>query len=197
MKKEWYICFIALFVCFLVIAGCVSTPEEPEPTPELTAKPTPEPTPEPTKVPEPTEEPGPKAGELWMKLSNESITENSLFSTELRINTGDQKVAAYGIKIHYDDSVLSLVAERGNDGVVAGVDGFVAAVNAVKAGTVVIAGFDTTGKGPGDNLHLLTIYWKAVKKGSTTIKIEIDKLADELTQPLGVTKVSSISFNVE
>lgn len=205
MKKRLSICLVALFVCTLVFVQCVSTPAEPEepttatPEPESTPGPTktPEPTPEPTKIPEPSEEPAPEAGELWLELSKKSITTDSLFSTELRLNTGDQKIAAYGIYIHYDSAILNLDAGKGNNGVVTGADGFVAAVNAAQPGKIFIAGFDAIGKGPGTNLHFFTIYWKAVKKGSTTIEIEIDKLTDEFIRPLGVTKGRSVTFTVE
>ncbi|MBN2536575.1 MAG: hypothetical protein JXB88_27075 [Spirochaetales bacterium] len=216
MKKGLCICFIFLLFCSLILVQCVSTRQEPEttstivpveeePTQKPTENPSPEPTPEsisvptpePTRILKPTEEPSPEAGELWFELSEKQIIINSPFSTELRINTGDRKVAAYGIHIKYDPSFINVDAGMGNNGVVTGADGFVAAVNAGKPGTIMIAGFDVMGKGPGKNLHFFTIYWKAVKKGSTTIEIKVNQLADEVTKPIGIKKGRLLSFEVK
>jgi hypothetical protein len=219
MKNSLSLCFIILFVCSLISIGCVSSPDEGEPgttptavpeeesTPEPTAEPTPEPTEtpgptseptvEPTETPAPSSNPGNQAGEMWLELPGETVSINSLFSTQIFINTGNQKVAAYGITLQYDSSLIILDKEKGNNGVSAGEDGYLAAVNASHPGITVIAGFDTFGKGPGKTLQFLTIHWKAVKKGQASIKLKIDTLSDETTQPIGVKKGYGITFDIK
>jgi hypothetical protein len=109
------------------------------------------------------------------------------FTNEIHMNTGTQKLAAYGLNITFDSSVVIVNTEEGNSGVEAGPDGFISAVNAGTPGTLVISGFDTTGTGPGTNLNTHTIHWLAqTYNGTTDLDIAVNNLVDETTNTIGM-----------
>ena len=115
---------------------------------------------------------------------------------DLHVNTGTRKLAAYGIDITFDNSVVIINTEKGNSGVERGSDGFVAAVNAGIPGKITISGFDTDGQGPGD-LHLLILHWLAqTYEGSTDLVINIDRLVDETTAAIGIPNGVTGQINI-
>ncbi|MBN2440555.1 MAG: hypothetical protein JXJ04_04400 [Spirochaetales bacterium] len=222
MRKEIFTGIFFLGICLLFCFGCVSTPDKPaatdapvqeEPTLEPTEEPTatPEPTEEPTVTPEPTAEPteeptktpepkkvtGPQVGEFWMEVPVKPVAPGAEFSTPIRINTGTQKIAAYGINISYDPAIIAIDVTKGSNGAEPGKDGYVAASNPTKPGVMYVAGFDVYGKGPGEALHMVTIYWKAVGKGTSAIEIMVKNLVDETIKPIGVQKGISSKVQVK
>jgi hypothetical protein len=76
-------------------------------------------------------------------------------------NTGNQRLAAYGIDIMYDTTYVLLDHPQDEDIVQPGADGFVAAVNDTNHGILTVSGFDATGNGPGTNLHIFTVHFLA------------------------------------
>ena len=71
-----------------------------------------------------------------------------IVSFDIRVNSGSQRVAAFGMNITYDANILSAVA------VLAGADGFVSATNIGTPGSIITSGIDVSGTGPGSDLHL-------------------------------------------
>ena len=67
---------------------------------------------------------------------------------EVHIDSGDQKVAAYGIEIYYSSRIIEPDTYYGTQGVEAGPDGYMAAVG-VYSGYFDITGFDVNGTGSG------------------------------------------------
>ena len=202
MKNGLYSSIVAVCICTLLFSGCVSTPVEPEPAKAPTDAPveeklTPEPTEKPTQTPEPIKKFEPNVGEFWMEVPKKPVAKGSEFSTKIRINTGDQKIAAYGIRISFDPAVIDVDTGKASIGVEPGPDGFLAAENLTDPGTLFAAGFDVYGKGPGDNLHILTIHWKAVGIGISTINISVNNLVDEKVAVIGVKKGLSAVIEVE
>jgi len=101
------------------------------------------------------------------------------------VNTGSQRFAAYGFNISFN-ALLNVNKSIGSDGVEEGPYGFVAAVNANDAGIIRISGFDTSGTGPGSDLHVLTVHWSTISyTGNSTLDLEIQDLGDENTNPIG------------
>jgi len=92
----------------------------------------------------------------------------------LMVNSGTQMVASYGLTVTYPSANLSVAAAD----VVAGAQGFVSAVNANTAGSIVASGFDTTGKGPGAALELLKITFTANAAGTASIGLTVQTLTD-------------------
>jgi predicted RNA-binding protein with EMAP domain len=128
------------------------------------------------------------AGEVSVVPSDLTVTEGDNFSVEIHVNTGAQKIAAYGIYIGYNTEVLALDTSMGESGISEGPDGFIAAVNAKQPGLVRVSGFDTSGEGPGTDLHLLTVYWTAIGTGTSLIEITVDNLVDNNTHNIGERK---------
>lgn len=138
-------------------------------------------TPTPTS-PAPTPIPGASVGDVWIYWANTSIEIGDPYDAAIHVNTGTQRLAAYNIWLYFDPYMLSL------DDVVAGADGFLSAVGAGYPGTFVIQGFDTGGTGPGSNLHILTLCFLTDQGncGETLIDIEVDHLANEDTNTIGI-----------
>lgn len=143
-------------------------------------------TPTPPPTPEPTSTPSAAVGNVSIVPGTMNIESGSEFTTEVQVDTGSQKVAAYGIKITYDPDFVSVNTRVGSDGVTAGADGFVSAVNPNTPGVLAITGFDTDGKGPGTELQLLIVSWIAGSQlGQTALGLEVETLADEKTNTIG------------
>ena len=137
-------------------------------------------TPAPTGAPtDPLVTPGPGIGDVSMSPSSIVVQSGDSFSFGIVVNSGGQRVAAYGIDITYDASVLTANAA------VAGADGFVSAVNLNDPGIIVTSGFDASGVGPGGSLELLVIQMTADNQGTSAIGINVDKLVDEATNTVG------------
>jgi hypothetical protein len=139
---------------------------------------------------EPTESPPPippySTPVVQVSPAYQEVRTNQDFITDITVNSGTQKVAAYGMTVSYDDSLISVDTEKGSDGVSPGADGFVSAVNSSNPGEVVVTGFDVSGVGPGSNLELFTVHWTAgTTAGTTEIYLEIDELVDPTTNTIG------------
>ncbi|MBN2534616.1 MAG: tandem-95 repeat protein, partial [Spirochaetales bacterium] len=127
----------------------------------------------------------PGAGEVSVLPVESYVNEGDLFTVEIHINSGEQKIASYGIDITYDSAILAVDTETDSDGVSRGPDGFIAAVNPKTPGLLKISGFDTSGSGPGQDLNFLTVYWKAIGTGTSLIHPIVNTLTDELTNKVG------------
>ncbi|GAG06152.1 unnamed protein product, partial [marine sediment metagenome] len=119
------------------------------------------------------------SGDVWFVPDNIMIGVGASYSDEIHMSVGGDKLGGYNIKITYDPAVLSVDKSKGDNGVEAGSDGFVAAVNAENAGTLRVSGFDVTGKGPGADLHVLTIHWTAVSLGATPLSFDVANMFNE------------------
>jgi hypothetical protein len=197
-KKSVIIMYCLIFLTMsILITDCVSSSsqeketamtETPEPGKPETPQPTPTETTGPTPSPKPKEMPEPEKGECWLILKEMTIPLNTAFTTELHINTENQNFAAYGIKIKYNPAIVAVEAEIGINGVEAGPDGFVTVANTNKKGEIMIAGLNPSGKKGGKNLHAITIHWKAIGKGVTTLEVIVDNLVDSSTAAIGTLK---------
>jgi len=124
-----------------------------------------------------------EGGEVWFStVSSQSV--GSVFTTDIYVDTGTQNLAAYGFQIDWDPNIITV--QGGNSGVDEGADGFLAAANVDNnAGTMMVTGFEATGVGPNDQLHLLTITWEAVAEGETVLDLSIDQLIDSDLSTVG------------
>jgi len=203
--------FVLIILLVIFTAGCVSgsntvkAEETPTPRPTPTEEPTtPEPTPELTAAPELSAAPTPRPtappknpGSAWMTPEEINTTVNQKFDTEIHVNTGSMKIAAYGFNVAYDKNVLALDASKGTNGCEAGAQGFVSAINANSPGTIVIAGFDPFGKEPGTNLSLVKIHWIAKAKGSSDIVITVKNVNDGAGAGIGKSEGFGSFVNVK
>lgn len=168
--------------------------EAPTATPAKTLAPTAAATVTPGKTAPPAP---PGTGDVWIEPDPIVVHPGSPFEIEVHVNTGAQKIAAYGINFNFNRDFITIDKSRGSNGVIAGPGGFLSAANADNPGVLVAAGFDTSGKGPKSDFHLLTIYWKAVSKGNATILVTVRKLADDATLPVGKPSGKSGTVIVE
>ncbi|MBN2443670.1 MAG: hypothetical protein JXJ04_20080 [Spirochaetales bacterium] len=139
-----------------------------------------------TPTPEPTPVILPGAGDVWFVPENTTVDAGENFTVEIHLNSGDQLFAAYGFEIYFDPAVILARTEIGTDGVLPGPDGFLTAQAAGPVpGIVRIKGFDTSGTGPGEDLHILTVYFTATGTGTTTLDLEIESLHDSAAEIIG------------
>ena len=154
----------------------------------ITETPTPDPTATPVITPVPVDTPTPApvtgAGSVWLAPADQTVTQNTAFTTDIHVNTGNQLLAAYGIFLSYNTGLLDIDASIGNNGVEPGADGYVSAV-ADNPGDLRISGFDAMGRGPSTDLLLATVNWVAVGSGSANIGGVVDQLKDETTNDVG------------
>ncbi len=137
-------------------------------------------------------------GGVWIEPSSEYINTDQKFTRDLHVDTGAERLGAYQFTITFDPALINVNTAQGTDGVAAGTDGFIAAVNVDnKSGSLVVNGFDVNGKGPGISLELLKIHFVALdKSGSGQINIEIESLTDENGNEIGVPVAKSTNIEI-
>ncbi len=123
--------------------------------------------------------------DAWFGMESGAIDLGATYTDNIYVNTGTSKIGAYSFTITYDPTVIQVDLSQGEDGAEPGADGFVAAANMRGSGSYIVNGFDAYGKGPSFNLHLVTLHWKAVGKGTTDLRLEINSLTDETGEELG------------
>jgi hypothetical protein len=206
---------VLLLVALALVTGCVSSGAQ---TPDTTdATPTPKPTPTeepaaalpttvPTGAPTPdttplaTSKPSPLPkvpGSSWISPDEISVTVKQKFTTDIKAHTGAKKLHAYGFAVTYDKAIVLLDQLKGNNGVEAGPDGFVNAINANEAGRLIVAGFDVNGKGPGTNLSLIIIHWTAIAPGETDIMLAVNNFNDDKGNIIGVPVTAGAFVSVK
>lgn len=176
MKKLYYLLFLVAGILLIGLFGCPNLPPAGNPIPTDTPAPTAVSTPEPSKL---------VAGTIWLDPETITVNKNADVALKVMVNTGSDKLAAYGIKINYDSSILSVNTAVGTSGVEAGADGYVAAVNPNDAGILVTSGFDTGGKGPSLSLHIFTANFTALKSGKSTMQLQVNTLTNEAYATIG------------
>ncbi|MBN1699364.1 MAG: hypothetical protein JW881_17725 [Spirochaetales bacterium] len=127
----------------------------------------------------------PGTGEVWVYPAGQTVPLYERFTIEIHANTGNRKLAAYGFHVRYNTNILSLNFGVGTDGVVAGPDGFVSATDANTPGDKIISGFDTTGTGPGEDIHIVTVNFIALATGTSDIDLIVNDIVDPFTFTIG------------
>jgi len=136
-------------------------------------------------------------GDIWLEIPD-NVQLGDIFTFELHLNSGNQRIAAYEIRVIPDVYFLQPDYSDTSNAVEAGKDGFVIH-GLFESNLFLCSGFDTSGKGPGTNLHLLTFHCKALKKGPNLLQVKINTLTDEnyntIGVPQGINRSLTISSN--
>jgi len=124
---------------------------------------------------------------VWLNPENLRSCINRNFDLNVQVNSGSQKLGSYQFTITFDPSMINVDTTIGTNGVEAGADGFLTAVNVDNTtGTLVVNGFDINGTGPGSELDVLRIYFYAFDiPGDTNIDLSVSTLTDELGNSIG------------
>jgi len=123
--------------------------------------------------------------DVWFVPGEKTLGLGEKFSTGVHVDSGTSKLGAYQFTITYNQNIITVDTTKGTNGVEPGADGFVAAVNANTPGRLIVNGFDAYGKGPGNDLHVLTVHWKTVGAGTTTLGLTVTDLVDETGITIG------------
>ncbi len=137
------------------------------------------------------------AADVWFAPDGTTASVGDEFSIGVHVNTGSLKLGAYHFVITFDDSIVSVDADQGMQGVEAGADGFVTISNASVSGQIIFNGFDVEGKGPGEDLHVATIYWSAQSAGTTALDLTVGNLTSEIGLTLGTPHAIDGTVTVE
>lgn len=190
--------FIILGI-FLIIS-CTSNPEysaHSSKTLQPVITPTPAPAPKLKMFPDAEENYITQPGDCWIKTATKTIPIGSSFVTTIHGNSGTQKLAAYGFTVYYDSRFIEIDKSKGSHNIEAGKDGFIAAMNNNDPNKIQIGGFDARGKGPGNDLEIVILYWNAKKKGNSSIALEIHTLVDISTIKIGNPQGYGIRIQIE
>jgi len=129
-------------------------------------------------------------GTVSMTPQTLTVNVNANFTTDLYLDSGTSKVAAYSVYLRYDPAVLAVNNSVGSNGVTAGADGFIATPNSDIAGIQRVVAYDTIGKGPGANLHMLTFAWTAVAPGITLLTPTSLSARDAMDKEIGTPQAN-------
>jgi hypothetical protein len=131
-------------------------------------------------------------GSVWME--NLTIKEiGQQIRTIVYVNTGAYKLAAYGFKFFFNQSVIQV------NEIVAGEDGFLVAYKIDNSiGAMNVTGFTIFGGGYGPSaaLRLLNITWNVKTLNSGNITIHVDSLTDENTNNIGTPNGITASVKI-
>jgi hypothetical protein len=97
----------------------------------------------------------------------------------IHVNTGTSLIAAYGIVVTYNSSILGSCTAAAES------TGFVSAANTGTAGTANVSGFDTSGKGPSTDLAIFNLTWNAIGTGTSEIGVTVNTMIDPGTATIG------------
>ena len=124
-------------------------------------------------------------GDVWLVKKKNNEKNSNFFTTEVHVDSGTQKFAAYDFEIAYDPVLVKLYEKIGMQGVVPGPNGFITSVNSDNPGILIIQGLDIFGKLPGRDLYMADINWKAISEGTVEYIIKVNVLKDESQEDIG------------
>ncbi|MBN1697419.1 MAG: TRAP transporter large permease subunit [Spirochaetales bacterium] len=129
-------------------------------------------------------------GDVWLVeveggAGGEESADSGNLITDLRMDTGTQKLTSYELEIVYDPEMVEPDGETGNNGVIPGINGFVTSAGVRTGGVLVIKGIDMFGKNPGRDNHVCTITWIVKKSGKTSFDIRLISLIDDEDNVIG------------
>ena len=139
-------------------------------------------------------------GDVWLEPAIKNVSTNQQFDIEVHVDSGSLKLGSYDITITFDPSLVNVVRTLGNNGTDAGPDGL--GVNVPNAdntnGRIRINGLDPFGKGPGSNLHILTIHFTSLAAGGTSnLALTVDTLTDNTgTNTIGNPNGTGATVNI-
>ncbi|KPA15798.1 A disintegrin and metalloproteinase with thrombospondin motifs 9-like isoform, partial [Candidatus Magnetomorum sp. HK-1] len=137
------------------------------------------------------------SAKVWMSPSEMSIKPEESFFLDIYVQSIQQKLGSYQFEIIFDQSVMNVNDQIGNSGVIIGNEGFLSVVNLDNSnGKIIINGFDTTGKGPGDELHLLRLNFLSFGNIETSdLVLTVSNLTNELAEDIEITNVNGATIN--
>lgn len=143
----------------------------------------------------PLQEPDP--GTFFWVPSQLRVTLGAVVAPELHFNSGTQRLASYGISIYYDTAYLAQNNSGTYNSISAGVQGFVTAINSATAGGIVVSGFDVSGTGPGESLHILTCHLRGIGRGASTLMVSPVTATDPNYNNIGTPRGINTEVRVE
>jgi hypothetical protein len=141
----------------------------------------------------------------WLNPPSPKVIIERPFALDVIVNSGGRVVGNYDFLLSYDVNKLGIDFSQCNgDGVCVGNDGWnnfsvfhnTTIVNGAIYGTINIYGTDATGSGPGNDLQLLKVYFKAKDViGSVPVNLTIQALRSTSGYPIG-TVANGATVNV-
>ncbi|KPA16559.1 Kelch repeat-containing protein [Candidatus Magnetomorum sp. HK-1] len=134
---------------------------------------------------------------VWLEPDTYEIDMNSSFHLELHAKTMNQKLGSYQFVLTFDSNMIEIDDLKVDQGVEEGKDGFLGVINDLEEGKLVINGFDTDGKGPGDDLTILKLYFKTSGiSGRTKIELSVSSFTNESAESIGFPNGKGTIINI-
>ena len=122
-------------------------------------------------------------GDVWL-VAPLVVKAGDSFYVEVHLNTGDQALTAYGIVISYNTNLVY----QYYDIEAVSPYGFFSIGGLMPQSGYNITGFDTIGKGPDTDMHLLNIHLKAVNQGTCNFSLTVKSLVDVSITDIGTPR---------
>jgi len=98
----------------------------------------------------------------------------------MHVNTGTSLLAAYGINVTFDSTILGSPAAAAE-----AAPGFMTVAGFATAGLAKVSGFDTAGRGPSTDLALFNVTFTAIARGTSAIGVTVGSFVDQNTTVIG------------
>jgi hypothetical protein len=144
----------------------------------------------------------------WLYPLTQTTTIGSNFSLDIHVNTNGAKLGGYNLGLTFDpskvwvDTTYQNAAGLCDDGVCPGT-GALASSNVVTdntAGTIRLAGFDTVGSGPSNDLQVAVVHLVAratTAPGTTPVNLTATELLDPLGGNIGNLATRSATVKID
>ena len=148
---------------------------------------------------QPTPTPDPEAGSVWFEPKGITVFHKDNFFTDILVNSGNKVLGSYSFDIFYNTDIISLNRNIGINGIEPGSDGFITTVNIDTPGIIKLDGFDPTGRGPGNRLHVIKINLTTMNFGESQVEIVVNSLLDISSNVIGRPrgKIDNIIVNLK
>lgn len=137
------------------------------------------------------------SGDVRLSPTTLTLDPGQTFALQVLVDSGSQKLGGYTFELNYDHKLVQL-----DDTVTTGADALATAnvfnVQNTKDSTK-ITGLDINGKGPGGDLHILTLTGKVpadAPRGSTNVQLKVVSLINEMADTIGNPNGQGSTVNV-
>jgi len=127
-------------------------------------------------------------GDVWI-VSPQPVLVGQPFFIEVHVNSGTQKMAAYGFDITHSTNIMQLNTSIGTSGQEAVAPyGFLSAMSPLPPGALKCTGFKIEGSGPAGDMHFLNINFNATAVGTGSIEISVATMTNENYEYIGTPR---------
>lgn len=136
-------------------------------------------------------------GDVRLAPATLSIVPGQNFALEVLVDSGTQKLGGYTLELSYDRNLVKMDTTVANGADALGTANVFNVEN--DKGSVKITGLDVNGKGPGGNLHILTLNGAALTDavpGAAPVTLNVVSLINEMADTIGTPNGQDATITV-